>query len=133
MAQNELAMQFFQLGFFNPQMTDQTLMCLDMMQFEGKDGIMQKVAQNGQMFQMLQLVEQYAVNLAAKYGDQGALMQLQNIIAQTGGAGMAMPTSEASTEMPSTEGKEHANVEKAREQTANASQPDAGAAPKEKR
>ena len=133
MAQNELAMQFFQLGFFNPQMTDQTLMCLDMMQFEGKDGIVQKVAQNGQMFQMLQLVEQYAVNLAAKYGDQGALMQLQNIIAQTGGAGMAMPTSEASTEMPSTEGKEHANVEKAREQTANASQPDAGAAPKEKR
>ena len=59
MAQNELAMQFFQLGFFNPQMTDQTLMCLDMMQFDGKDGLMQKIAQNGQMFQILQLVEQY--------------------------------------------------------------------------
>ena len=36
-SQNELALQFFQLGFFNPQMTDQTLMCLEMMDFDGKD------------------------------------------------------------------------------------------------
>ena len=31
-SQNELAVQFFQLGFFNPQTTDQTLLCLDMME-----------------------------------------------------------------------------------------------------
>lgn len=130
MAQNELAMQFFQLGFFNPQLTDQTLMCMDMMEFDGKDALMQKVAQSGQMFQMLQLVEQYAVNLAAKYGDQGALMQLQSIITKTGGAGMPLPSAEASTEMPASElSKEHANVKKARERSANASQPDAAAAP----
>lgn len=130
MAQNELAMQFFQLGFFNPQLTDQALMCIDMMEFDGKDSLMQKVSQNGQMFQILQLVEQYAVNLAAKYGDQSALIQLQNIINQTGGAAMQLPSAEASAEMPKGDmTEEHANVRKAREQSANASQPDAGAAP----
>ena len=128
--QNELALQFFDKGFFNPQMTDQALMCIDMMEFDGKDALMQKVAQSGQMFQMLQLVEQYAVNLAAKYGDQGALMQLQSIITKTGGSGMPLPSAEASTEMPASElSKEHANVKKARERSANASQPDAVAAP----
>ncbi|MBR6744370.1 MAG: hypothetical protein IKM00_04045, partial [Clostridia bacterium] len=45
--QNELAIQFFKMGFFNPQMTDQALMCLDLMEFDGKDGLMQKIAQNG--------------------------------------------------------------------------------------
>ena len=52
-SQNELALQFFQMGFFNPQLTDQALMCLDMMEFDGKDGVMQKVSQSGTMFQKL--------------------------------------------------------------------------------
>ena len=70
------------------------------------------------------------MNLAAKYGDQSALIQLQNIINQTGGAAMQLPSAEASTEMPKGDmTEEHANVRKAREQSANASQPDAGAAP----
>ena len=43
-SQNELALQFFNLGFFNPALADQALLCLEMMEFEGKDAIMQKVA-----------------------------------------------------------------------------------------
>ena len=35
MSQNELAIQFMQMGVFNPQMTDQVLMMLDMMDFKG--------------------------------------------------------------------------------------------------
>lgn len=129
MAQNELAMQFYQLGFFNPEMAPQALQCLDMMDFDGRDSLIQKIAQQGQLHEMLQLVQQYAVNLAAKHGDQQALLQLQSIISRTG-MPMQMPQSAASAEMPSAEGEEHANVRKAREQTANASQPDATAAPK---
>ena len=128
-AANELAMQFFQLGFFNPQMTDQALACLEMMDFDGKDGMMQKIAQNGQIFEMLTLVEQYAVNLAAKHGDQQALMQLQNIVAQTGHPAPTQTLSQKEQrEMPKAAGEERANVRKAREQTASASQPDTGAA-----
>lgn len=37
MAQNELALQFYQQGFFNPNMTDQALMALDMMEFKGRE------------------------------------------------------------------------------------------------
>ena len=65
-SQNELALQFFQMGFFNPQLTDQALMCLDMMEFDGKDGVMQKVSQSGTMFQKLIQYMQLSLQLAAK-------------------------------------------------------------------
>jgi hypothetical protein len=58
MSQNELALQFFGAGFFNPQMADQALACLDMMDFDRKQFIMQKISQNGGMYQqMLQLAQ----------------------------------------------------------------------------
>ena len=43
LAQNELALQFFQLGFFRPEMEQQALACLDMMEFDGKQQILQKI------------------------------------------------------------------------------------------
>lgn len=67
MSQNELALQFFQLGFFNPQLTDQALMTLEIMDFDGKEQIMQKVAQYGTMAQKLAQYQQMALMLAAKY------------------------------------------------------------------
>ena len=64
-SQNELALQFFQMGFFNPQLTDQALMCLDMMEFDGKDGVMQKVSQSGTMILKLLQYLQSPLQLAA--------------------------------------------------------------------
>jgi len=87
--QNELALQFFQLGFFNPQMTDQTLMCLDMMEFDGKDGIMQKVAQNGTMFQKLLQYMQLALSFAQRFDPMSAEAIAQDILVTTGGAGVS--------------------------------------------
>ena len=46
-SQNELAMQFFKLGFFQPQNASQALLCLGMMDFEGKEDIMQKIRAQG--------------------------------------------------------------------------------------
>lgn len=86
--QNELALQFFQLGFFNPQMTDQTLMCLDMMDFEGKDDIMQKVAQNGTMFQKLLQYMQLALTFAQQLDPMAAETIAQDILMTTGGGGI---------------------------------------------
>jgi hypothetical protein len=45
-SQNELAMQFFKLGFFQPQLAHQALLCLGMMDFEGRDDLMQKIRAN---------------------------------------------------------------------------------------
>ena len=46
LSQNEMALQFFSAGFFNPQLADQALQCLEMMDFERKDFVMQRIARN---------------------------------------------------------------------------------------
>ena len=58
MSQNELALQFYQAGFFNPAMADQALVCLDMMDFDRKEFIMQKISQNGGMLQQMMMLAQ---------------------------------------------------------------------------
>lgn len=129
--QNELALQFFNAGFFNPQLVDQTLLCLDMMEFDGRDELMQKLSRYGDVYQTLQLVEQYALNLAAKYGDQMALSQLNGIISRTGGKMPAVqgaqpegkPEIAESDELGGMKKKEHALVEKSRQRSQQASQP----------
>ena len=64
MSQNELALQFYQAGFFNPQMADQALACLDMMDFDRKQFIMQKISQNGGMYQQMLMMQQQMLMLA---------------------------------------------------------------------
>ena len=58
MAQNELALQFYGAGFFNPTMAVQALACLDMMDFDRKDAIMTKIAQNGAAYQAAAMAAQ---------------------------------------------------------------------------
>ena len=128
-SQNELALQFFQMGFFNPQMADQTLMCLDMMEFDGKDTIMQKVSQNGGLYQKLMEYMQIALGLAQVAKQPQMAEQIaQDIMATMQGGGM-MPSGGVNPQMLRTnnvgavEQKEHAVVEKARTQANEATQP----------
>lgn len=102
-SQNELALQFFQMGFFNPQLTDQALMCLDMMEFDGKDGVMQKVSQSGTMFQKLIQYMQLSLQLAAKaapemvQGLSNDIMQTMGVTPVSGGA-VAVPAEKTDAE-----------------------------------
>ena len=64
MSQNELALQFYQAGFFNPQMADQALTCIDMMDFDRKQFVAQKIAQNGGMYQQMMAMQQQMFMLA---------------------------------------------------------------------
>lgn len=64
MSQNELALQFYQAGFFNPQMADAALLALDMMDFDRKHAIMQKIAQNGTMYQQMMMMQQQLMQLS---------------------------------------------------------------------
>lgn len=89
-AQNEMATTLYGLGVFNPQMTDQALMLLDMMDFEGKDEVMAKVSRQGTLYQLFAQVSQIALGLAQQY-DPAAAEMLAQIIMQQGG--QAMPTS----------------------------------------
>ena len=121
MSQNELALQFYQLGFFNPQMVDQALACIDMMDFKGKTEVVQKLQMNGTMYQQLQMWQQMAITLANKYGDpmaQGLAMASgdQQMIQQSGG--------EAAAPEIFTEGKkEGKRMEKARAEAASSYTP----------
>lgn len=132
MSQNELALQFFQVGFFNPQMADQALACLDMMDFDRKQFIMQKIAQNGGMYQqMLQM--QQTMLMMAKALDQlkGTNMAEQIAAGITGGVAPAPVTggspggSVAETEaLGGHEGpKEASGTKKARQRVAESTDP----------
>ena len=138
-AQNELALQFFQLGFFNPQMVDQSLMCLEMMDFDDKDMIMQKISQMGTMHQKLLQYMQLALNLATQVNPMMADAIGQDILRSNGGAPMAggmgsvMPQINLTDNIAGKPKKEHSVVAKARQQSNDASQPDAGGAVNTKR
>ena len=43
-SQNELALQFFKLGFFDPQRLPQALVCMEMMDFEGKEALVKRLS-----------------------------------------------------------------------------------------
>ena len=135
--QNELALQFFQMGFFNPQMTDQALMCLDLMEFDGKDGVMQKVSQNGTMFDKLMQYMQLSLMLAQVAAPQYVemiAMDMQNMgMAAPQMGGGAAPQMMQSDNIAGIPQKEHGVVRNAREKAQNASQPNSSGAVKEKK
>ena len=64
MSQNEMALQFYSAGFFAPQNADAALATLDMMDFDRKQFIMQKIAQNGGMYQKMLMMQQQMLMLA---------------------------------------------------------------------
>ena len=46
MSQNELAIQFFNAGFFDPARAQQALLCLDMMDFDRKNLVIKALRDN---------------------------------------------------------------------------------------
>lgn len=62
MAQNELAKEMYQMGFFNPQLAEQTLTALELMDFDGIETVRDKV-QTGQTLQntVNQLMQEVAM------------------------------------------------------------------------
>ena len=79
LSQNELALQFYQAGFFNPQMADQALATIDMMDFDGKDKVTEKIQQNGTMYQMLIQAQQQLARLSAIVDAQNGTTLSQQI------------------------------------------------------
>ena len=125
-AQNELALQLFKLGFFNPQTVDQAMLCLGMMDFDGKDEIMQKVARNGTLMQ--KLTEYLPLALAyAQATDPALAARIQADMAQLMGGqlpgqGGMVPLSQDDS-LPAQGKAEPGIVANARTRAANAAQP----------
>ena len=107
MSQNELALQFFGAGFFNPQMSDQALACLEMMDFDRKQSIMQRIAQNGMMYKaaMMMMQQQMAPGVAG--GTEESAEETVEKTEALGGDGVG----------------EAANTKKARQRVADSTSP----------
>lgn len=102
---NELALNLYQAGIFNPQMTDQALLALSIMDFKGKDDLMQKIQMNGTLMQRLQQAEQIIAGLMGQVAPE---------------TGQPMPAGGGAVELR--EGQEPTVTAKAREQSRAAAQ-----------
>lgn len=130
MSQNELALQFFNAGFFNPQIADQALACLDMMDFDRKDFIMQKISQNGGMYQQMLMMQQQMMQLGAMVDNAhgtsevtDSLMNqfgMQSYQAQGNALGSAEDNSALGGDMKTGESE---NTKKARQRVADSTSP----------
>lgn len=125
MAQNELALQFYGAGFFNPQLSDQALLCLDMMDFDRKEFVAQKIEQNGTMYQQMLAMQQQMMMLAQMVDqDRGTNLADQIAAGVNGAPPPALREGEQPMEMPEGEGKKESNVtRRARERVADSTAP----------
>lgn len=54
MAQNEMAKEFYQMGFFNPERAQESLSALQMMEFDGRDQMVRQIQQGQTLLNLLQ-------------------------------------------------------------------------------
>ena len=100
-SQNELAKELYRLGLFNPQMADQSMIVLDMMEFEGKEAIKDKIQDNQQLLQMVNALQQKLIEIANVVdnttGSQiGASLAAEGLIPQPQGVPGRVPAEEGS-------------------------------------
>lgn len=67
MQQNELALQLFNAGVFNPELADQALLLLDTMDFDGKDSVSQKVQKNASLYRMMNMYRKLALTMSQRF------------------------------------------------------------------
>lgn len=135
LAQNEMALQMYQLGVLDPMNSDKALALLDIMDFDHKDLIEEKVRRNGTMYQLLTQYQQIALALAQEAG-RGDIAEglAQTIMGTQQQLGVQAPTAPMQNEMAgknsdSVQGlkaDEHAFVEKSRRQTQASTVPGGG-------
>lgn len=126
MSQNELALQFYSAGFFNPQMADQALACLDMMDFDRKDFVMSKITQNGGMYQQMLAMQQQMLMMAQIIDqDRGTNMAEQIAAGITGQpvASGATASAPQSTDASTATDGESSTTKNARERVAESTSP----------
>jgi hypothetical protein len=126
MAQNELMLSFYNAGFFNPQMADQALACLDGMDFDRKEFVVQKISQNGGMFQQMLALQQQVLSLAQIVDAEKGTKLTQELAAQMQGGAPSPMMGGISTEeskSPEVTSQEAPTAKKARQRTAESTSP----------
>ena len=132
MAQNEMALSFYGAGFFNPQMADQSLACLEMMDFDRKEFVMQRISENGGMFQQMMMMQQQMMGMAAELdrlkGTNMAQMMAQQMGASAppmanGNGGEVAENVDETEALGGNEGSESSVTKDARKRVAQSTSP----------
>jgi hypothetical protein len=132
MSQNELALQFFGAGFFNPAIADQALACIDMMDFDRLHFVMQKIAENGGMYQQMMAMQQQMMMLAQMVDQSRGSNIAEQLMAQFSGGAPVAPIDgsapaqnvEETEALGGKEGeKEATHTKKARQRVAESTDP----------
>jgi hypothetical protein len=117
---NELMLQFYNLGIFNPQNSDMSIALLSNMDFDGRDDLITQIKQNGTMFDLLLRFQKLALQLA-QGADPDLAHKVAQLILQVTGQPAAAPMA-GEEEIPTAEGEEHPFVEKSRAQARNSTE-----------
>ncbi|MBR2315614.1 MAG: hypothetical protein IKA56_03125, partial [Clostridia bacterium] len=68
MAQNELAKEMYNMGFFNPQLAEQSMSALELMDFDGIEGVKERVQQGQTLLNMVNQLSQELMMLKNALG-----------------------------------------------------------------
>lgn len=68
LSQNELAKELYNMGFFNPQLAEQSLTALELMDFDGIEGVKEKVQQGQTLLNMVNELSMKLMQLEAMLG-----------------------------------------------------------------
>lgn len=103
LAQNELAKEMYNLGFFNPQLADQSLTALELMDFDGIEKVKDKVQTGQTLYNMVQQLSQEVAMLRGAMGmgipqAQGGVPVPNGKI--SGGMGQAQKNAQMATMTP---------------------------------
>lgn len=96
MEQNERAKELFSMGFFNPEMAQQAMGALDMMEFEGIDKVREKVMEGQTLLNIVQQMNQQMTQMA---------MIIQSITGQDMGIGVQPNGGQPGAPAPKSGGK----------------------------
>lgn len=119
LGQNELALQFYNLGFFDPARSEQSLLCLEMMDFDGKDELVETLRALSADRQRETAFRELALALARKHEPELAL-GLEASLAEQASPSRRTAKRELRLEEP----RENGRVNAARSRARAASQPE---------
>lgn len=123
LSQNEMALQFYSAGFFNPEMADSALACLQMMDFDGKDGVVQTINANASMFARMNMAIGMALELAQQIDAVKGTEIAPALAMQLGVDGNSAPQPTQGGKPAKIPSQESKVTQDARARTANAAAP----------
>ena len=127
-SQNELMLQFYNLQFFNPQNATQALACLEGMDFNGKQDVVERIQRNGSLQEAFMQLYQMAIMMSQAY-DPRAMPAIMQLGTEAGIQQPDMPMSAQAPQQMQTDSlggikaEEHPFVQSARERVQNSTQP----------